>query len=116
MALHKLPSRDDFVANHVTVIDSYNICFHPFSAEHLPAHASCTNSCYHVFESTCLRKWLTLVNNNANKCPSCRKLLYYMAEDDDDDDEDEGGYNSHDQQSSGNNASRAMNVMIYHPN
>ena len=88
MASHNLPSREEYIANHVTVIDTCNICLQPFDTEHIPARLSGTNSCHHVFGSTCIKKWLTTTNDNANKCPTCRTRLYYLIEGFDGDDRD----------------------------
>lgn len=89
MASHNLPSRDEYIANNVTVIDTCNICLEPFNAQHIPARLSGMNSCHHVFGSSCLKTWLTTANENANKCPTCRNVLYYVPGEDSGDSEDD---------------------------
>lgn len=128
MTTRDLPLRDDFIANNIIVIDTCNICLEPFNTEHLPARLSGTNSCYHVFGSTCLKKWLTSENDNANKCPTCRTLLYNMDNDeyndyddysddanydDDDNYNHDDGYNQY--QGVANNATQAMSATLYQP-
>lgn len=70
-----LLSREQFFAAGIEP-DTCNICLEPFIWGHHPVRFTGADSCGHVFGATCLQKWTESQNDNANKCPTCRHLLF----------------------------------------
>jgi hypothetical protein len=70
-----LPSREQFLAAG-TEPDTCNICFEPFNCSHHPVRFTSADSCGHVFGATCLKMWVESWNDNADKCPTCRRVLF----------------------------------------
>ena len=71
-----LPSREQFLAAG-TEPDTCNICFEPFNCGHHPVRFTGSDNCGHVFGATCMQKWAESQNDNANKCPTCRRELFH---------------------------------------
>jgi hypothetical protein len=77
-----LPTRSRWVRNHFEVLAECSICFERFDHRgHAPARLTGQNSCSHIFGSSCLRRWVESDHENANKCPSCRRVLFRRGRD-----------------------------------
>lgn len=76
MALPALPSREDFLANDLRVVDACGICLEPFDVNHVPVVFGNRESCRHIFGNNCLQQWLRSTTENSNKCPTCRHTLF----------------------------------------
>ena len=76
MPAQALPTKDDFVANHLEAIQHCDICHEPFDEEHVATRIRGLNQCQHIFGSTCLQKWIDSNSPQANSCPKCREVLF----------------------------------------
>ena len=64
------------MAEKLRTVDNCGICLEPFGSDHAPTHFSDSDSCRHIFGKECVREWLLSSNVNANKCPTCRHVIY----------------------------------------
>jgi hypothetical protein len=71
-----LPTRAEFLNDRLQVLDQCDICHEPFDAVHKPARIR-ARKCQHTFGATCLRKWVVSDQENSDKCPLCREILFY---------------------------------------
>lgn len=71
-----IPSETDFWAKHVEALETCSICMEPFGGAHVALRFTGKDVCSHIFGRPCLREWTETANQNANKCPICRHLLW----------------------------------------
>lgn len=57
-------------------VNKCTICLEPFDTNHSPVRFTAPASCNHIFGQGCLMAWLTSGDDNSNKCPTCRRILY----------------------------------------
>lgn len=75
MSTPSLPSREGFLEKS-TELDTCAICLFAFDVGHLPVRYTAPDNCNHIFGAGCLQEWLLSSNDNANKCPTCRREVY----------------------------------------
>ena len=78
MASNNLPSREDYIANHLLETDICRICTSAFDEEHVSARLAGPHGCNHVFGSECIKTWLRSAGESANinRFPMCRTLFF----------------------------------------
>lgn len=81
MASSELPSREDFLANELRVVEKFGICLEHFDSNHVPVLFGTRDSCRHIFGKDCLQRWMLSGTENCNKCPICRHILFGRSED-----------------------------------
>ncbi|KAF1918018.1 hypothetical protein BDU57DRAFT_537630 [Ampelomyces quisqualis] len=74
-ALNSLPTKTDFMANHIEKLETCGICYEPFDATHVATRIQGLK-CQHIFGWTCLNKWLNSNAEQSNTCPMCREVLF----------------------------------------
>ncbi|KAJ4987537.1 hypothetical protein SVAN01_06994 [Stagonosporopsis vannaccii] len=72
-----LPTRHEFLTNGLSPLDSTCIiCLEPFGPSHIAVRFTGPDVCCHVFGEQCLQQWVLTDGRNANRCPTCRRLLF----------------------------------------